>query len=489
MLTHTARRRRRPAQVALLGLIVALCALIAPAQPVAAHPLGNFSVNRYTRIEPGEGGVYLRTIVDMAEIPTLQERPRIDGDGDGELSQAERDGYMAELTASLAAQMELRVDGRPLPLAIGARSLALLPGQGGLQTMRVEAELTAELPAGPGPWRAEFRDGSYAGRPGWRELVVRAGDGVRLLESSAPAEDTTRELTSYPVDILRGLPSESQASFSFVAGEGGGQGLASAAPHAAARGGDQLSALVLAPIDGPLGLLAALALAMALGAGHALAPGHGKTVVAAYLVGSRGTVGHALFLGLTTTVAHTAGVFALGLITLFVSSFLLPEQLYPWLSALSGAIVCLLGLALFRQRLGSLAAPADHSHDGLDAAGAHSHGFGAHSHAPAGAPASWRGLLALGVSGGLLPCPSALVMLLGSVALGRAGLGLLLVLAFSLGLAGVLTLVGVLLVRARGLFARLPAGGAVARYLPVAGAAAVALAGLGITLQALAGLF
>jgi ABC-type nickel/cobalt efflux system permease component RcnA len=280
-----------------------------------------------------------------------------------------------------------------------------------------------------------------------------------------------------------------QASFSFAPGADGAQPAISLA-GGPARGADQLSTLVSTPISGPLGLLAVLAVAMGLGAAHALAPGHGKTIVAAYLVGSRGTVGHAIFLGLTTTITHTAGVFAFGLITLFVSRFLLPEQLYPWLGAVSGALVCLIGLAMLRQRLTGLrgAAAHDHSHAGQDEGGVHSHGFGEHSHAPASAPVSWRGLLALGVSGGLLPCPSALVLLLGSVALGRAGMGLLLVLAFSLGLAGVLTLVGVLLVRARGLFARLPVGGGLLRILPIAGAAVVALAGLGITLQALSGL-
>jgi ABC-type nickel/cobalt efflux system permease component RcnA len=153
-------------------------------------------------------------------------------------------------------------------------------------------------------------------------------------------------------------------------------------------------------------------------------------------------------------------------------------------------MVCLIGFAMLRQRLAGLRAPAahEHSHDGQDIDGVHSHGFSAHSHAPASAPVSWRGLLALGVSGGLLPCPSALILLLGSIAVGRAGLGLLLVLAFSIGLAGVLTVVGVLLVRARSLFARLPVGGGLMRLLPIVGAAVVTLAGIGITVQALAGL-
>jgi ABC-type nickel/cobalt efflux system permease component RcnA len=475
---------------AALVAIALVAALLLPARPAAAHPLGNFSVNRYTRIEPSRGQIHLRTILDMAEIPTFQERVRIDANGDGTISDAERDSYMEPLIAGLIAQMSLQVDGRPVTLALGAHSMALLPGQGGLQTMRVEADLTAELADAPGPWRAEFHDESFAGRPGWREVIVRAGDGMRLTESNAPIDDITRELTSYPVDALRNLPAESQASFRFALGGAGGQTSIPSSSGAPAQGGDQLAALVHTPISGPLGLLTALLVAMGLGAAHALTPGHGKTVVAAYLVGSRGTVRHAIFLGLTTTITHTAGVFAFGLITLFVSAFLLPEQLYPWLGALSGAMVGLIGIAMFRQRLAGLRAPTaqEHSHDDLDIDGVHSHGFGAHSHAPASAPVSWRGLFALGVSGGLLPCPSALILLLGSIAIGRAGLGLLLVLAFSVGLAGVLTIVGVLLVRARSLFARLPVGGGLLRLLPVVGAAVVTLAGIGITVQAIAGL-
>jgi ABC-type nickel/cobalt efflux system permease component RcnA len=103
-----------------------------------------------------------------------------------------------------------------------------------------------------------------------------------------------------------------------------------------------------------------------------------------------------------------------------------------------------------------------------------------------GRPVTWRSLLALGVSGGLLPCPSALVVLLGAIALHRVAFGLLLIVAFSLGLAGVLVGIGLLLVLARGLLQRLSLGGGglATRYLPVASAFVVLVAGLFITLQA-----
>jgi ABC-type nickel/cobalt efflux system permease component RcnA len=243
------------------------------------------------------------------------------------------------------------------------------------------------------------------------------------------------------------------------------------------------------------------------GAGHALTPGHGKTVVGAYLVGSRGTAAHAASLGLTVTATHTAGVFALGLLTLFASRVLLAERLYPWLGAGSGLLVALVGLHLCVRRLrtahlGAAASAHDHTHHhGLPLDHGHHHAdeqvrghadhhdHAGHSHLPPGADGTavtWRSLLALGVSGGLLPCPSALVVLLSAIALGRVGLGVLLVVAFSAGLAGALTGVGLLLVYAGRQLPSLPAGGRLTRLLPIASALLIALLGVGITLQSLA---
>jgi ABC-type nickel/cobalt efflux system permease component RcnA len=258
-----------------------------------------------------------------------------------------------------------------------------------------------------------------------------------------------------------------------------------------------------------------------------MSPGHGKTIVGAYLAGSRATAQHALFLGLTATITHTTGVFALGLVTLFASEFILPEQLYPWLSFLSGVMVVTIGLNLFISRMRSTQllkrSPLGHSHTGYQTDDdhphdhhshdhhshdhhshdhhshdhhshdhkhhhAHEHSHAGHSHLPPGAddsPVTWRSLLALGISGGLVPCPSALVLLLSSIALGRVGFGLVLVFVFSLGLAGTLTGLGLLLVGARRLFERLPTQVRLVRVLPTVSALFVTLLGLGITTQAL----
>lgn len=253
--------------------------------------------------------------------------------------------------------------------------------------------------------------------------------------------------------------------------------------------------------------LATIVFSFLWGAMHSMSPGHGKTIVGAYLVGSQATAQHALFLGLTTTIAHTTGVFALGLVALFASQYILPEQLYPWLSFLSGLMVLAIGLNLLitrlhsRQRFRKLPFghrhTDDHHHDHQ-----HDHHHGAHhghcdhdhSHLPTGtngAPVTWRSLLVLGISGGLLPCPSALVVLLSAIALGRIGFGLVLVLAFSLGLAGVLTGLGLLLIYARQRFEQLPTQSRLMKVLPAmsvlptVSALFVALIGLGITMQAL----
>ena len=238
-------------------------------------------------------------------------------------------------------------------------------------------------------------------------------------------------------------------------------------------------------------LLVAIAVSFVWGGMHAMSPGHGKTIVGAYLVGSRATAQHAIFLGLTTTITHTLAVFALGLIALFASRFVVPDQIYPWLSCLSGLMVVVIGLNLFISRLRNTRHRtthhhAHHGHSHHDHH--HTHGGSNHSHLPPmtdEAPITWRSLLTLGISGGLVPCPSALVVLLSAVALGRVGFGLVMVLAFSLGLAGVLTGLGLLLVHTRRLFDRLPSQMRLVKILPAVSALVVALIGVGITTQAL----
>jgi ABC-type nickel/cobalt efflux system permease component RcnA len=248
----------------------------------------------------------------------------------------------------------------------------------------------------------------------------------------------------------------------------------------AKRFGDRMTELV--STSEPLGLglvLTSLLVAALLGALHALGPGHGKTIVGAYLIGTRGTARHALFLGLVVTATHTLGVYLLGFATWGASAYVVPERLFPWISVLSGLLVVGIGASLVRSRLE--AALAEH------AGGHHHHDHGdghGHSHLPPDA-LGWRSLFALGVSGGLLPCPSALVVMLAAISLGRIGFGLVLIVAFSAGLAGVLGAIGLVFVYARSWFARLPVDGRFARYLPVASALVISVAGLLIVANAL----
>ena len=211
-------------------------------------------------------------------------------------------------------------------------------------------------------------------------------------------------------------------------------------------------------------LLAGVVVAFALGAIHALSPGHGKTIVAAYLVGTRGTPMHAVFLGGMVTFSHTVTVFFLGFATLFLSRYVLPEKIYPVLGAVSGISIVWIGAVLLYKR----AKPHHHHHDH-----AHDHGH----------EASMTNLVALGASGGLVPCPTALVLLLTAVSLGRTGLGLVLLVAFSAGLAVVLTAIGLVVLYAKHWLpeGQKAAGHAVFRYLPVVSAAIIVCIGAAMT--------
>lgn len=513
-------RSRHWLRLGVFTVLLGLSLVFGPAT-TWAHPLGNFSVNRYSRLEVHPSQVDLHYILDMAEIPTFQELARIDANHDEDINAGEREHYLEWQLATLHTNLHLTINGTRLVLAPQERQLEFLAGQGGLRTLRLSARFTAPLPQQQRVWQAEYRDDNYPDRLGWQEIVVQAHDSVQLLDSTVPSEDLTQELRVYPEDLLQSPLAVSRAQFRFqpiasgaaetsTVGVGQDAAAASRSPISNLQSQDRFAALITTTTLGPVALLVALLAAFGLGATHALTPGHGKTVVAAYLVGARGTTRHALFLGLTTTITHTAGVFVLGLMTLLLSEFILPEQLYPWLSVISGILVCAIGVTLFRERLRKLVQrwtmdggqPTLHRHDHHDHDHHHHdhdhhhghdhhhhhHDNHGHSHLPPGAdgtPVTWRGLLALGISGGLLPCPSALVVLLSAIAFGRVGFGLLLIVAFSLGLASVLTAIGLLLVHARRLFERIPVRGRLTATLPVASALVVTLIGAGITLQAL----
>ena len=157
--------------------LVALALAGVPALAVA-HPLGNFTVNRWTAVRIAPGTVAVRYVVDLAEIPTFQEMRRLDADGDGTIDAGERDVYVARMGGELGPNLVLTVDGQPLALVAGAGTLELPPGAGGLPTLRLEIPFGTAL--APGRGVVELRDRNFAGRPGWQEMIADAGDGIAL---------------------------------------------------------------------------------------------------------------------------------------------------------------------------------------------------------------------------------------------------------------------------------------------------------------------
>ena len=243
-------------------------------------------------------------------------------------------------------------------------------------------------------------------------------------------------------------------------------------------------------------IIGALALALFLGAAHGLEPGHGKTIVAAYLVGARGTVGNALFLGGVVALTHTSSVILLGLVALFASQYILPEQIFPWLGTASGLLITGLGTWLLVNHLrgrspGHSHAHGEHLHEHTheeEHHGHHDHPHGEHHHGHSHEipnKVTLGSLLTLGISGGIVPCTGALVILLLAVALHRIAFGLLLLVTFSVGLASILIAIGVLIVKARPLVERFSGDGRWIQRLPIASAVVIIVVGCAITFRTL----
>lgn len=473
-------------------LIIAAIFSCLAAGTAAAHPLGNFSINQFSRIEAGGSKIKIRQVLDMAEIPLFQLFPFIDTDKNGELSATELDAYAESITPGYVANLSLSAGSASVPLRVESKEIFLEDGEGNLPILKVKWNLVGDLTISPATTRITFDNGNYAGRTGWNEMVVSPSAGVAVYNSTAFGNSVTDELRAYPEENLSAPLSERTAEFSVISGtipDG-------AKPLQNRDGGntqavqkDRFAELINVPEITPMVALFGLFVAFGLGAIHAMSPGHGKAVVGAYLVGSRGTSKHALFLGLTVTITHTLGVFALGLVTLFASNYILPERLMPFLGFVSGLLVFFIGVTLFKARLFTLLGwskdaghhhhdhdhdgEITHSHDGVT----HTHGGTTHTHAPPD-EITWKSLLALGISGGLLPCPSALVLMLSAIALDRVGYGLILTIAFSFGLAATLTLVGLIFLNIRNAFGRTALSGSWAfRILPVFSAFVVAFVG------------
>ena len=505
----------RALQLITLAVLAAL--LGAPHQSLA-HPLGNFSISHYAAIRIEADALRLRYVIDMAEIPTFQELR------EAAIAPQESDprlpAYLSRRVEALRAGLSVELNGQRLPLDLEGSEVIFPPGAGGLPTLKLGVRLRAQREGGASRiTELRYRDANFPGRAGWKEIVATGGEGIALINSSVPQHDRSQGLTDYPTDLLNSPPQDVEARVVFVGEARGGGGAAPTLPHRG--GGSTVSDGVQAYIQ-PVGLevnrqltprssftelvttqqlgfgmvLVALMVSAGLGAFHALEPGHGKTVVAAYLVGSRGTARHAMILGLIVTLTHTAGVYMFGAVTLFASRYVVPERLYPWLGVMSGLIIAALGCSLFLRRYAAASQTHVHHHghshgdghahpNGPGQAHSHTHGPHAHHHHVPAAISS-RELWALGVTGGIVPCPAALVVLLSALSMRRIGFGLLLIVAFSIGLAAVLIAIGILMVYAQHLISRIRGDGMlISRWLPLTSAAVMAVFGLAIAVQAL----
>jgi nickel/cobalt transporter (NicO) family protein len=497
-----------------------------------ASLLGDFTVNQFCGLRVGNDSLDVHYVVVYGQLPALRELHNADANRDGVTSQVERDAYVGMLASGFGDALELRVDGARVALR-STRWTSSLPTEQGGFSLRVDVDFVAPLPTLSGARAVVFTNHNYADSLGWREIVVNPAAGIAVFDTDAYDTSATGALT----EALQALPETGpldertvhmRLDASRAPRDGAPPG--SAPPGAGALGPRPQAELpaVKTPAPRPEGALAiaengwitrktralvdaisaptldprvaawALFGALLLGAVHALSPGHGKTIVGAYLIGSRGTPRHAAFLGITVTLTHTLGVFVLGFATLYASRFIVPDRLFPVLSLLSALLVLGMGLILLIQR----ARMAGHLLSGSSgrpplrfvplksaAAGLHSHGGGPmHSHFPPGAAGdrvTWKNLAALGVSGGLVPCPSAMVLLLAAVALGKTAYGMLLVLVFSVGLALTLTVVGLAFLYTRNRFNKRAAAARWPQLLPLGSAAIVTLLGAALCVAAL----
>ena len=540
-----ARLRASGATHACLLAALALAPLSVRADTVASL-LGNFTINQYCGLQLTSEVVNVHYVVVFGQLPALRELHLADTNADGVTTQAERDAYAGHLAPALGQGLRLVIDGSPVPLRAQKWTTSLPTEQGGF-SLRLDVQFLAPLPRGERATHTlSFVNANYAEQLGWNEITVQS-DSVAIFDTDAVSTSLTSALTA----AVQSLPptgplAERSVHLKFARGPvPAGAHLIHARAATAPQNGPtsapasgnaeqqwlqrqtrSLVDLISAPHVAPHVTILALLVALVLGAGHALSPGHGKTIVGAYLIGSRGTPRHAVFLGITVTITHTLGVFVLGFATLAASRFFMPERLFPILSLASGLLVLGMGIVLLTQRWRAAQQHAhrsshaaahdphrhshahsrgdhvhphdvhaahshrshghhDHRHDSHDDPG-HEHAHHnhdallTHSHLPAAEPdgqISWRSLLALGVSGGLVPCPSAMVLLLAAVALNKTAYGLLLVVAFSVGLAATLTLVGLMFLYARSRFAKRQKASRWMRLLPVASAATITVIG------------
>ncbi|MFM9612348.1 nickel transporter [Streptomyces sp. V2] len=558
------------------AVLTAGCALaLLPTANASAHPLGNFTVNRYDGLVAAPGQLRVTHVEDLAEIPATQAKPTIERLGG-------LTPWARQRCETAAADSKVTVNGGTVTLTSASAKATVRPGQAGLDTLRVECELNAPLPKDE-PVSLTFHSSGASTGPGWREITAR-GDRMTLTESDVPEKSVSDELTSYPQELLSS-PADTTTAATTI--RPGGPALADdgderTAPGAAVlpRGADRWTQALddlVARQHLTIGFAAlAIVLAIFLGAMHAVAPGHGKTIMAATAAarGGKARMKDVLPLAASVTVTHTIGVVALGLLVTAGSAA--APSVITWLGLASGALVAVAGATLFRKAwknrghghghshghghdhshdhghghshghshshshddhghphghghhhthdhspepspsrelalvgaestsaattaLPNSPAPAHthedhphHTHDHDHHPHTHTHTHNGHTHTHSTAP-TLRGTILLGLAGGMVPSPSAVVVLVGAAALGQAWFGLLLVIAYGIGLALTLTAVGFAVVRLGSRVSRLldegprwtsrPVIALVRRNMPLWSALVVVALGVGLMLK------
>ena len=462
-----------------LAIAVWAMSAAAAAPPAAAHPLGNFTVNLYGGLTVRPDGISIDYVVDMAEIPAFQERRAIDTNHDGEVDAQESAAYGHDACARIADGLSVQRGSDELPVQPeGTGTVSFPPGAGGLSTLRLECRLAAPVHVSEGE-RISYRDANESGRIGWHE-VTAVGDGVTLAAADVPTTSTSARLTSYPTDLLSS-PLDQRTATITVGPPGTTSTVvdgAATTPPIARGFGDRFTTafadLVTQGGSSPVLWIVALAIAFAIGAAHALGPGHGKTLMAAYLAGNEVKTRQVVAVGAAVSLMHTASVIVLGVAVLVAGRAFSPEVAYRWTTLASGLVVALLGAYLLVSRLRGSRRSLGHAHP-------HGHDH-PHPHQHPTSRSGRLGLATLAVSGGILPSPSALIALLAAIAIGRIAFGLALVLAFGIGLAAVLTAVGFGTIKARRVLST-RFSGSVARWAPIASAAGVCMIGIALVVR------
>ncbi len=452
---------KRLLSTAALALALSMAFLAAPS-PAWAHPRDEV---------PREFTLRVRGV--NVELEVRLRFGEAVGTSQWALSQGNRNKILERLSSEITGKLSLKQNGRAIAMSL--RPLDVKVAGSGFE-QRVESvgfNLRGRLAADGG--RLRLADQVLESARGPSQIHVRTTDWT----PDAPAwegeglKTTALEFTLRPTPALEGgldgPPGSKEAA------EASARAGTAAVPGTVAGELVRLRGYLTAEKLDPRVILAGLLVALIWGAGHALTPGHGKTVVGAYLIGSKGRVTDAVILGGTVTFTHTASVFLLGLVMWFFQDAFLSQRVQPYMETASGLLILGLGLWMLFFR-------KEHSHDhGHDHAHDHDHGHGHHHHAPPD-KVTWGPLLSLGVSGGMVPCPGALALLLLSFAIHRVAFGLLLLVAFSVGLAGVLIGIGILMVKARPLAERFDTEGRFLRLAPKLSAVAITIIGAGIAL-------